>query len=190
MTKIATTATGLRDKFLIAMPALHNSFFSHTLTYICDHTPEGAMGLVINAPLDIRLEHVFDQLGVADNSGCGQFPVLAGGPVEMGRGFVIHTPDKQWESTLAVSPELCLTTSKDIIEAIAHGHGPRKFLITLGYAGWGPGQLDSEMADNAWLTVDASPELVFDTPLEERWHLAARQLGIDLNLISSVAGHA
>lgn len=181
---------GLRDKFLIAMPSLQNSFFSHTITYICDHSAEGAMGLVINSPMDVNLGHIFEQLEVPDSNACGHLPVMAGGPVELGRGFVLHSPDKQWESTLEISPSLCLTTSKDIIEAIGHGHGPRKFLITLGYAGWGPGQLDAEMADNAWLTVDASPELIFDTPIEQRWHLAARGLGIDLNLISSVAGHA
>lgn len=180
----------LRDCFLIAMPSLDESIFSHTITYMCDHSADGAMGVVINNPLGMELGEIFSQLDVQDLAGLGEQPVMAGGPVQMERGFVLHSPEFCGESTLGVSEQVSLTTSRDIIEDLACGRGPRKALVALGYAGWGPGQLEAELADNAWLTVPADSSVIFDTPVEQRWSAAAKQLGIDLNLISSIAGHA
>ncbi|BFM18551.1 YqgE/AlgH family protein [Maricurvus nonylphenolicus] len=183
-------AGSLRDCFLIAMPGLNNSVFSHTITYMCDHSEDGAMGIVINNPMDMDLGEIFRQFKTSDLAGIGDQPVMGGGPVQVERGFVLHSPDSVWESTLGVSEEVSLSTSRDIIEAMAQGKGPAKALVALGYAGWGPGQLEAEIADNAWLTVPADSRIIFDTPIEQRWSAAAKQLGIDLNLISSTAGHA
>lgn len=181
----------LRDHFLIAMPSLNASIFSHTITYICDHSEDGAMGLVINQPLGIDLKDIYQQLQCGDeHSHDALTPVLAGGPVQPERGFILHSSDQCWESSLVVSEDIVLTASRDIIESIAQSRGPTKYLVALGYAGWGAGQLEEEIADNAWLTVPADSSIVFDTPIEQRWTAASKSLGIDLNLISGTAGHA
>ncbi len=181
----------LRNHFLIAMPSLNESIFSHTITYMCDHTEDGAMGLVINQSLDIDLSEVFQQLDCSNPESLHTTaPVLCGGPVQPDRGFILHTPDQSWDSTLTVSDEVSLTASRDIIEAIAQNLGPKKFLVGLGYAGWGAGQLEEEIANNSWLTIPADSTLLFDTPIEQRWSTLSQQLGVDLNLISSAAGHA
>ncbi len=190
MTNEHTAAGGLRNCFLIAMPGLHNSVFSHTITYVCDHSADGAMGIVINSPMDMDMGEIFRQFKATDCAGLSDQAVMGGGPVQGERGFVLHSPEAQWESTLRVSDEVSLTTSRDVIEAMARGQGPAKALVALGYAGWGAGQLEDEIADNAWLTVPADSSIIFDTPVEQRWSAAAKQLGIDLNLISSTAGHA
>ena len=182
--------SSLRDHFLIAMPSLNGSIFGHTITYICDHSVEGSMGVVINQALDINVAEIFRQLGSKDLSIHGEQPVLCGGPVQADRGFVLHSPESSWESTLKVSSDVALTTSRDVLDAIAAGKGPTKHLVALGYAGWSAGQLEEEIADNAWLIVEAEPAIIFDTPLEQRWSAAAKHMGIDLNLISSTAGHA
>ena len=182
--------SSLRDHFLIAMPSLNDSLFGHTITYICDHSDEGSMGIVINQALDINLAEVFRQLDNEDQSQHGESPVLCGGPIQRDRGFVLHSPDSQWESTMQASSEVSLTTSRDVLDAIAAGKGPAKHLVALGYAGWSAGQLEEEIADNAWLIAEANSSIIFDTPLEQRWNAAAKHLGIDLNLISTVAGHA
>ncbi|NHO67635.1 YqgE/AlgH family protein [Aestuariicella hydrocarbonica] len=181
----------LRDHFLIAMPSLNESIFSHTITYICDHSEDGAMGLVINQPLGIDLKDIYLQLECGDeHAHDAQTPILAGGPVQPERGFILHSSDQCWESSLVISDDIVLTASRDIIESIAQNRGPQKYLVTLGYAGWGAGQLEEEIADNAWLTIPADSSIIFDTPIEQRWAAASKSLGIDLDLISGTAGHA
>lgn len=180
----------LRDHFLIAMPGLNESSFAHTVTYICEHSDKGAMGVVINSATTMQLSHIFAQMELEFVPAQGELPIMAGGPVQPERGFVLHRADTHWQSTLQVSSELSLTASRDIIEAIAQGRGPNECLITLGYAGWGEGQLEQEIAENSWLTVPANTDIIFNTPWDGRWAAAAQVLGIDVNLISSTAGHA
>lgn len=184
------TPGSLRDHFLIAMPGLNDSSFAHTVTYICEHSDKGAMGLVINTATPMQLREIFAQMELQDLADIGDQIVMSGGPVQQERGFVLHPHGSQWQSTLEVSPDISLTASRDIIAALAEGQGPREYLIALGYAGWGEGQLEAEIAANSWLTVPASRDIIFDTPFEQRWAAAAQVLGIDLNLISSNAGHA
>lgn len=183
------TLQSLRDHFLIAMPSIHDNLFSHSVTYICEHTEQGAMGIVINQTLPLTLADVFKQLELTDHKSIGALPVIAGGPVQMDRGFILHESSQSYQSTLKVSEHIYLSTSRDIIDAIACGEGPENYLIALGYAGWSKNQLEQEILDNAWLILPADPLILFNTPLEERWLAAARPLGIDLNLISSIAGH-
>ncbi len=180
----------LRNQFLIAMPSLNESIFSHTITYICDHSDDGAMGLVINQPLGINMSEIYQQLECTDVGHHRDEAVLCGGPVQPERGFILHTPDQRWESSLAVSEDIMLTASRDIIDAMSRNQGPEKFLVALGYAGWDAGQLEDEIANNAWLTLPAEANILFDTPIEQRWSAASKSLGIDLNLISGIAGHA
>ncbi len=180
----------LCNHFLIAMPSMQDSSFVHSVTYICEHSSEGAMGIVINNPMPMTLHEIFAQMDLKAAAGQGHQPVVAGGPVQQERGFVIHSSDSEWQSTLKVSPEISLTASRDIISALAEGQGPKEYLIALGYAGWGEGQLEAEIVANSWLTVPASKHIIFNTPFEQRWTAAAQALGIDVNLISNVAGHA
>ncbi len=181
----------LCDHFLIAMPGLQNSIFSRSVTYVCDHSEHGAMGIVLNHPLDLTLNDVFDQLNI-ENSNTDHIhaSVLAGGPVNVQRGFVLHRDEGSWASTLHVTSEICLTASRDIVSALAEGKGPKSAQFALGYAGWSAGQLESEITENSWLVVPADTEIMFDTPVTERWASAAKQIGIDLDLISSTTGHA
>jgi len=165
--------------------------FAHTLTFVCEHNEEGALGIVVNRPTDMTLSALFEQIDVVlGDRALGRSPVLYGGPVQMDRGFVLHRPLGNWQSTLAVSDDLGLTTSKDVLEAVAEGTGPEKLLVTLGYSGWGPGQLEDEIARNAWLTVPATARLIFDTPADERFLAAFRLLGIDPTFLAPSAGHA
>ncbi len=184
------TPGSLRDHFLIAMPGLNDSSFAHTVTYICEHSDKGAMGLVINSATTMQLNEVFEQMGLEDIAQLGEQIIMSGGPVQQERGFVLHPTGTQWQSTLEVSAEISLTASRDIISALAAGNGPQKYLIALGYAGWGEGQLEAEIAANSWLTVPADKDIIFETPFEQRWASAARSLGVDVNLISGTAGHA
>lgn len=184
------TPGSLRDHFLIAMPGLNDSSFAHTVTYICEHSDKGAMGVVINAATPMLLKEIFSQMDLDDLSDQGDQIVMSGGPVQPERGFVLHSNEAKWQSTLEISPDVSLTASRDIITALAEGRGPKQCLIALGYAGWGEGQLEAEIAANSWLTVPADKNIIFNTPLEERWAAAALALGIDVNLISSTAGHA
>jgi putative transcriptional regulator len=181
----------LRDHFLIALPGMMDPAFAHSVTYICDHSPRGAMGVVINRPLDFNLDRVFAQLSLEGPETQADAAVLLGGPVHRERGFVLHTrSDRQWQSSLDVSEDISLTASRDIMEAIAAGTGPEQTQFILGYAGWEAGQLEAELAENGWLTVPADSGIIFKTPVEQRWHAAARQLGVDVNLIPAMAGHA
>lgn len=173
------------------MPGLIDPNFSHSVIYICEHSLEGAMGLVVNNPLDIPLSQVFEQFEMGYSSKIGDQTLLSGGPVQTDRGFVLHRPaERKWESTLAISSDICLTASKDIITDIAQEQGPNDLIITLGYSGWGPGQLEEELTNNAWLTVPADANIVFNVPFEQRAGAAAAKIGIDLNQLSISAGHA
>jgi putative transcriptional regulator len=181
----------LSNQFLIAMPGMADPNFSQTVTLICEHGPKGALGIVINRVLPMNLGDVFEQLGLeADDLNLARQPVLSGGPVQTDRGFVLHSPGGDWESTLPFSERLHLTTSRDILTAMADGRGPRNAVVALGYAGWDAGQLDDEMARNAWLNVSADEKLLFDTPLDDRWQQAGRLLGVNLMHMSSDAGRA
>ena len=183
--------TYLTGHLLIAMPTMTDPNFVRTVTYICEHTDQGALGIVINRPLQMDLADVFQQLSLdAVSSGLSRQLVLRGGPVQTERGFVLHEPSQSWDSTVEVSESIHLTTSQDILAAIAKGSGPKRALMALGYAGWGAGQLEMEMSANAWLSVPGSTAIVFDTPYEARWAAAAGLLGINLATISSEAGHA
>ena len=184
------TPGSLRDHFLIAMPGMSDPSFSHTVTYICEHSDKGAMGVVINTATPMQLKEIFAQMQLDDKGSDGDQMVMAGGPVQPERGFVLHTGNSEWQTTMKVSDEISLTVSRDIITAMAEGKGPEHFLISLGYAGWGEGQLEAEIASNSWLTVPADKDIIFHTPIEKRWTQAAKSLGIDLQLMSGSAGHA
>jgi putative transcriptional regulator len=176
------------------MPQLEDPNFAQALTYICEHNATGALGIIVNRPMHLTLYDVLSHLGLdtqpAENSPASYDWVFSGGPVQTERGFVLHTPEKHWESSISISDRISLSTSLDIMRDICEGKGPEQFLVALGYAGWGAGQLESEVAQNTWLTVPADPDIVFNTPVEQRWYSAATPLGIDLNLMSSSVGHA
>lgn len=181
----------LVNHFLIAMPGMGDPNFGETVTLVCEHNDGGALGLVINRPIGMELGEVFSQLGLnAANEALAELPVMQGGPVQQERGFVLHPRGGSWDSTLAISPQLQITTSQDILAALAENRGPERVLVALGYAGWGAGQLEQEIAANAWLSVEADPDLIFEVPVAERWRRAAGLLGIDLDQLSSYAGHA
>lgn len=180
----------LTNHFLIAMPGLADPNFFHTVTYICEHDADGAMGIVINRPLELRLGNILSHMDIQATPEMVELPVFQGGPVQTERGFVLHEPLGAWDATLQVSDQIGVTASQDVLVSIAAGHGPKRVLIALGYAGWGAGQLEREMAENAWLSGPATPEVLFDTPVEQRWAAAAALLGVDLNLLSGDAGHA
>lgn len=184
-------ADSLANQLLIAMPGMADPNFNSTVTLICEHNAEGALGIVINRPAGITLGGLLEQLEVveADAALAGQ-PVLSGGPVAPERGFVLHDPGLEFESSVAVSADIQLTLSRDVIDAMAAGVGPNKALVALGYAGWGAGQLEAEMLSNTWLSVPASPEVVFDVPFADRWSFAAKTIGIDISQMSPDAGHA
>ena len=180
-----------KSQFLIAMPALQDPNFFHTVSLICDHTDEGAMGLILNRPTSLDLGDLAAQLGIdMGEPDMANVPIYHGGPVQPDQGFVLHTPIGEWESTMEVNPKLGMTVSQDIIEAIAHGCGPEHFLIALGYAGWGAGQLEEEMASNAWLNGPADNRIIFSTSVDERWQAATTALGIELSQLSNDVGHA
>jgi len=181
----------LTNQLLIAMPGMLDPNFSTTVTLICEHNEEGALGIVINRPLDLNLGGLFEQLEVKNpDPKASLHPVVMGGPVGPERGFVLHNPGGLYENSLAVSSDIQLTLSRDIIDAMASGDGPGKSLVALGYAGWEPGQLEDEMLANSWLNVPATPDIVFDMPFGERWMSAAKTLGIDISKIAPDAGHA
>lgn len=181
----------LQDHFLIAMPAMGDPNFNETVTYVCKHDEEGALGIVVNRPTDMLLDEVFRQLSLeAVDPSLNDMPVLAGGPVRRDRGFVLHRSDREFDSTLVTSGGIKVTVSQDILGALARGEGPDPVLVALGYAGWDAGQLEAELAANAWLSVAADPIVLFDTPFEQRWSAAAGLLGVDIHQLASYAGHA
>lgn len=186
-----TDATCLTGQLLIAMPAMADPNFHRTVTYICEHSEHGALGLIINRPLDIDLGEVFQQLSMtAHDPELASQPILRGGPVQMDRGFVIHGSEHTWETTANIADSIQVTTSQDILTAMAAGDGPTQAMVALGYAGWGAGQLEYEITENAWLSAPATRQILFDTPFEDRWADAAALLGIDLATLSTDAGHA
>jgi putative transcriptional regulator len=186
-----TASSTLANHLLIAMPGMQDPNFSSTVTLVCEHNEEGALGIVINRPLDMTVGGLFEQLELTGTDADeAQRPVVMGGPVGPERGFVLHDAGHDYEHSLPVSSEIRLTLSRDIIDAMASGRGPKKVLVALGYAGWEAGQLEREMLANSWLTVQATPAIVFDLPFAERWAAAAGTLGVDISRMSADAGHA
>lgn len=181
----------LENQLLIAMPSLNDPFFNKSVTYICEHNDDGAMGLIINQPVNLTLNELLAQLDEHKE----QLPelaqqVLTGGPVSTDRGFVLHSPQTGWKSSLSLSEDFMITTSKDILMSLGSDKAPEKYVVTLGYAGWGPGQLEEEIKANSWLTIAADSDIIFNTPIEQRWQKATEKLGIDIAHLSSDVGHA
>ncbi len=187
-------SSSFKNHFLIAMPSLGDPNFFQTVTYICEHSEEGAMGIVINRPAAITLNDLLPQMGITPTQKYMDMVVLEGGPVEPEHGFLIHTPKGEWQSSMAITDEIALTTSLDILNSFSASDAapapPEKFIVALGYAGWGPHQLEQEILDNSWLTVPANTEILFDLSFTDRWQAAATIIGIDINQLSSEAGHA
>lgn len=186
-----TSFHSLKHHFLIAMPHMADTHFAQTVTYLIDHNENGAMGLVINKPSGLNLADVLEQLRPDEEPPalCRSLPIFTGGPVQTDRGFVLHPSGVHFQATLELG-ELCLSTSQDVLFAIADGNGPDHYLITLGYAGWDAGQLEAELIDNAWLTCPADADILFDLPYDQRLNAAAARLGVNLSLLTSQAGHA
>ncbi|GAB3003365.1 YqgE/AlgH family protein [Psychrosphaera aestuarii] len=186
------SSLSLTNQFLIAMPSMDDGYFERTLTYICEHDENGAMGLVVNKQTDMSVRHLLSeiQIDLPESSPLQEQKVLSGGPVQVDRGFVLHNGNRLWSSSLQLKNNFVVTTSKDILENLGTDEGPLDFVVTLGYAGWGAGQLEDEIANNSWLTVNADPELIFNAPIEQRWELAVQKLGIDSSQLSHFAGHA
>ena len=185
----------LANHFLIAMPAMADPNFSRTLTYVCEHNAEGALGIIINRPLDLSLGELFERVNIPLNPGdnqekFGSQPVFYGGPVQTDRGFVLHRPLGLWQATLNIGDALGLTSSRDILQSMSEDGRPADVLVSLGYAGWSAGQLEWELSQNAWLTVAADPEIIFALPPDERLTAAMHLLGVDFANLSEVAGHA
>ncbi|MEW9797192.1 YqgE/AlgH family protein [Alteromonas sp. CYL-A6] len=187
-----TEVKSLQNHFLIAMPSLDDPYFSRSLTYICEHNADGAMGLVVNQPSTMNLKQLLEQtdksLDVSDEH--GEQIILAGGPVNQDRGFVLHTGNDKWASSLTLAPNIQVTTSRDILTAIGKQEGPEDALIALGYAGWTAGQLEQEMQDNAWLTIEADEDILFRTPIHKKWQAAVNKLGVDVWQLAPGSGHA
>jgi putative transcriptional regulator len=186
----------LTGHFLIAMPNLTDPYFAKSVTFICTHNQDGAMGIVINRPTDMTYETLFDKINIKlEHNTIANSPVLYGGPVQPERGFVLHEPFGDWDSSITINDKTALTTSKDILEAVAVGTGPKKLILSLGYAGWTPNQLEQEIVQNSWLSVQAKDadtlnKILFDTPHEEQFNAAMSLLGFDPAMLSDVAGHA
>ncbi len=187
----------LTNHILIAMPTLADPNFFQSVVLICQHTEEGAMGIIINRPTDISLAEILVHLDVKDSIGVSaadselmKIPVFVGGPLQRERGFVIHEPNGKWESSAVISEEIEITSSRDILEAISKGKGPDKKFVALGYAAWAPGQLEEEIMQNSWLSGPMDPDLIFEVSDDERWQAAAASIGVDLNLLSEYSGHA
>jgi len=185
------TPTPLANRLLIALPALADPHFARSVTLVCQHDDEGAMGVVVNRASEYTLGDVFQQMGIdSDDADLRGRVVLSGGPVHPERGFVLHDGERQWDSTLPIATGLSVTTSRDILEAMARGDGPRHATVALGCAGWGAGQLENELVENSWLTVPADADLLFGLPLEARWQAAAGRIGVDMARMADYSGHA
>jgi putative transcriptional regulator len=192
---MATSRIDLTNQFLIAMPGMADDTFAGAVVYLCEHSEKGALGLVINKPIDIKLRNLFEKVELSlDRKDLAEQPVFFGGPVQTERGFVLHESQGveggAYSSTMSVPGGLEMTTSRDVLEAMSHGAGPKKVLVTLGYSGWQAGQLEDELGRNGWLTVDADPVVIFDTPVEKRYDRALSLLGFDPRMLSQEAGHA
>ncbi|TFW19700.1 YqgE/AlgH family protein [Massilia arenosa] len=184
----------LANHFLIAMPQMQDPIFGGTVVYVCEHNDKGVLGVVINKATDMTMETLFERIDLKLSNGLsgrtGSEPIMFGGPVQDDRGFVLHTPGRRYSSSLTVTDEVAFTTSIDVLEAVAKGDGPQRMLVSIGYAGWSPGQLEEEISRNGWLTVNADPRVLFDLPIEERYTAALKLLGIDPLMLASEAGHA
>ncbi|NDW14090.1 YqgE/AlgH family protein [Alteromonas genovensis] len=187
-----TELTSLKNHFLVAMPSLDDPYFSRSLIYVCEHDSEGAMGIVVNQPSTMNVKQLLEQtdkeLTVSDDK--AEEIVLAGGPISQERGFVLHSTQKGWASSLALAPRVMVTTSKDILTAIGNDEGPDDAIIALGFAGWSKGQLEQEMQDNAWLTIEADEEILFHTPIHKKWQATVNKLGVDVWQLAPGSGHA
>jgi len=188
---MSAPSLSLQNHFLIAMPALADFNFNQAVVYVCAHNEEGAMGIIVNRPLlNVKLGEVLSQLDIeSDKSVIVDRVVYLGGPVQPERGFIIHPVGEMWQTTLEVSDKVAVTSSQDILIALVQGEGPKDFLMALGYAGWAPGQLEIEVANNFWLTVPADPQILFEVPYHDRWRVAASSLGVDVSDLSSDVGH-
>nr|WP_315199173.1 YqgE/AlgH family protein [uncultured Aquabacterium sp.] len=185
----------LTDQFLIAMPNMRDDNFAGAVVYLCEHNDNGALGLVINRPTDINLKGLFEKVDLSlERPDLAGSPVYFGGPVQTERGFVLHESlgddGGHYSSTLRIAGGLEMTTSRDVLEALSNGAGPRRILVTLGYSGWGAGQLEDEISRNGWLTVQARPDIIFETPFEQRYDKALSLLGVDRSFLMGEAGHA
>ena len=188
---MGSKAANLTNQLLVAMPGLDDPHFSQTVTLVCEHSDKGALGIVLNKPLTMRLSEVLTQMNLpARDEAVGEQTVLRGGPVHQDRGFVLHRPGGSWESTHKISESIQVTTSRDVLAAMARGEGPEKAFIALGYAQWGAGQLEQELKDNSWLTLPLDETVLFELPYEQRWNAAWRSLGVDVASVSPRAGHA
>ena len=186
-----TSGDDLTGHFLIAMPSLNDGFFNHAVTYICEHDETGSFGIIINQQTGITIKQIASEMNIkTENHYNKDQSVFIGGPVDQGRGFILHRPTGEWQSSLKVKNDVTLTTSKDILQAIVNNKGPEDCIVALGYAGWAAGQLDNEMAANIWLNCPADEQIIFYTPTEERWKAAANLIGVDISLLSSDTGHA
>ena len=181
----------LTDHFLIAMPAMEDPYFAKSLVYIAEHNDQGALGVIVNRPIDMDLATLFKKIDVPfESRALARLPIFFGGPVQTDRGFVLHRPLGSWQSTLAVNQEIGLTTSRDVLLSVGQVGHPSDLVITLGYSGWGAGQLEHELAQNAWLTVQADTRILFEMPHEEKLPSALELLGVDLTNLAGQAGHA
>jgi len=182
----------LQNHLLIAMPSLDDPYFKRSVVYICEHDDEGAMGLVINQPIaQLSVHQLLTKLEMpVEDKTLEQQQVFNGGPLSQDRGFILHSPQPLWSSSASIAPEIMLTTSKDILQVIGTPKAPDKFLVALGFAGWDEGQLEQELIDNSWLTLEADPSILFDTPISDRWEQATKQLGFDIWQLTSQTGHS
>ena len=184
-------SVNLTDNFLIAMPALEDPYFSNSLVYVCEHNENGALGIIVNRPIDMNLAGLLEKIDIKlEAESLADLPVYFGGPVQLDRGFVLHRPVGKWQSTLAVNGDVGLTSSRDVLASVGSAGLPSEIIVTLGYAGWSAGQLEEEIAQNSWLTVAAKPSILFDLPPEERLPAAMQKRGISFSQLSDVAGHA
>lgn len=180
----------LQNQFLVAMPEFKDSHFDKSVTLLCEHNPDGALGLVVNRPTDLRLSTMLSHMDVQCDKLASDPIIFWGGPVRPEHGFVLHGPPGNWESCLEISKNLYLTTSRDVLNALGQGDGPTEFLVALGYAGWGSGQLEREILDNAWLNAPLDRKILFSLPVAERWLAATQLLGLNVLHLASQAGHA
>ena len=181
----------LTGMLLVAMPGMPDPRFAHSVIYLCAHSPDGAMGLIVNRPAEnVTFPAVVDQLGIKPTPGCNDTPVHVGGPVEANRGFVLHSCEYLLETTLVIDEDFALTATVDVLRAIADGRGPRRRVLALGYAGWAAGQLDAEIQANGWLIAPADPDIVFGHDNDAKWQQALQKIGVDPRLLSTTAGHA
>ncbi|WP_070964545.1 YqgE/AlgH family protein [Vibrio sonorensis] len=185
----------LTNHFLVAMPGMKDPYFKRSVIYVCEHNNEGAMGLMINAPIDITVGKMLKQVDVQPvhpqlHTDSLEKPVLNGGPVSEDRGFILHQPKDSYESSIQMTEQISVTTSKDILSVLGTDAEPNSYLVALGYSGWEAGQLETELAENSWLTIEADPDVIFNTPIAERWRKAVQMLGIDAAQLSSDIGHA